>query len=133
VAQLSTLGGLTRDSFYATLSETLINNTPMKKYNINLAIGVFCTIAVFNAALLILEQVFHHGSFGFDLEQAILSSFNTLWWSVNFVSYPLIHYFVDVFHPSKGSMIGMLISCGIFSALLWSAAAGLLFRRKYAA
>ena len=105
----------------------------MKKYNINLAIGVFSVITVFNAVLLILERVFQHGSYGFDLGQAILSSFSVLWWSVNFVGYPLMHYFAAVLHPSMSSMMVMLISCGLLSASLWSAAAGYLFRRKYAA
>ncbi|HEY5504354.1 MAG TPA: hypothetical protein VIK28_04280 [Sedimentisphaerales bacterium] len=93
----------------------------MKTYNTKLAIRVFSAIAAFDAIVLILDHVLP--------DRWLIIP----WWTVNFVGFPLAHYFVDMLPPSPASIICLLAGVGLLSASLWSMAAGYVFRRKNAA
>ena len=95
----------------------------MKTPNRKLAVSVFMMIAFYDAVVLIMAALFPHIPAKLQLYS---------WWSVNFPGLPFFHLLAG--HVPHGLPVALLlIGIGIFSAFLWSAIAGYVFRRSHVA
>jgi len=93
----------------------------MKTFNAKFAIWAFAFVTLFDAVLFVLSHFLP------------VSLISVPWWSVNFASLPLISPFMDRLQPGTWSMAILVVGAWLLSGAFWSLAAGLLFRRRYAA
>jgi hypothetical protein len=92
----------------------------MKRFNRQIAVCIFLIIAAYDAFVLLAAAV---------LPTGVSWRLSMPWWSVNFAGLPLFHLLAGHV-PQKWCVVCLLIGIGLVSALLWSAIAGYVFRRK---
>jgi uncharacterized membrane protein len=90
----------------------------MKTFNRKLAGRIFYALVALDAALLVLQHL-------------IPGTWQILpWWIINAPGFVLAVIFGPLLPPSAFALTCMMIVAGLFSALVWSAFFGYVFRRK---
>ena len=94
----------------------------MKSFSRTIAVRVFFGIAAMDAVLMVLGHLTSDSVW-----------VGITWWIVNFPGFPLVYILLPVMPMGLPGVVCTLICAGLFSAFLWSAIAGYIFRHKYVA
>lgn len=103
-------------------NQWLVDSAPMEQFNRTIAIRVFFGVVAIDVVFMVLVRLTS------DSAWTVVP-----WWIVNFPGFPLLYVLLPVMPFGLSGIICSVICAGLFSALLWSAVAGILFRHKFVA